>query len=306
MTMGRAVLFAAAAALAFASVAEAAPRKRKVDARVDTPRGQIVGQSHVERGRGYRTREAVVTGPNGGSGSVSAAQNWGRNDQGAFYHSERARSFPNGSSSSHVVDKQVDRDAGTLTTAKDHVFRDGTTRSVDSVVTKTGEGAYSLDRTVVGRNGETREQTGAFAVDKTESGRNVSGVVTTAKGDFAYDSAVSRGEEGWSRERSVTGPDGKVWTQSQSWTPDGEGPGGTYTGVRTNPDGTTAGKTVTRDFSDGTRTRSVDQTFRDGTSRSVDGVVTKTGDGTFVCDRVVVGRNGATREQSCDVTVTHE
>ncbi len=51
------------------------------------------------------------------------------------------------------------------TYARDTTFADGSTRAVDRTTTRDGEGGATVDRTVTGRNGETRTQTGVFTIE---------------------------------------------------------------------------------------------------------------------------------------------
>jgi len=48
------------------------------------------------------------------------------------------------------------------TYARDTTFADGSTRAIDRTTTRDGEGGAVVDRTVTGRDGETRTQTGVF------------------------------------------------------------------------------------------------------------------------------------------------
>lgn len=51
--------------------------------------------------------------------------------------------------------------------SRDVTYPDGTTRSVDRVRTGNGDGTGTIERTVTGRNGESRTQTGEYAVTVT-------------------------------------------------------------------------------------------------------------------------------------------
>lgn len=268
----------AVAAIAFtaltvsAAYSEADARGRRTQGQVTTQRGTYSGQAEVNRERGQRTRNAQVTGPNGGQRTVEDNRTW-------------------------------DREAGAYSHDRNTTYADGTNRNVDTDVVRTGEGQYSATRQVTGRNGETRTQTGDFTVTQTESGRNVSGDInTTNAGQIDYNRNVSRGAGTRAVESSATFEDGTSRTRSSS-TACAEGTCAS-SGVVTNRNG---GQTSW----DQTRTRTEtgvivdrDVTYPDGSSRSVDRERVGNGDGTGVINRSVTGRNGETRTQTGTYEVT--
>lgn len=73
--------------------------------------------------------------------------------------------FEDGSSISRSSDRTRTENGATY--SNDVTFRDGSTRSVDTVRTGNGDGTGVIERTVTGRNGETRTQTGAYEVTRT-------------------------------------------------------------------------------------------------------------------------------------------
>jgi hypothetical protein len=87
------------------------------------------------RTRGFRSRDAQVTGPKGGQRTVSDQRTWSRRD-GTYSH---------------------DRDVS---------FADGTSRTVDAGANRVAPGRWDYSRTVTGRNGETRTQDGAIVITK--------------------------------------------------------------------------------------------------------------------------------------------
>lgn len=129
---GTFIITAALALTAFAAPADA--RVRHVQATAQTQHGTFLGQSTVSRQPGLRTRDATITGPNGGQSSVYDQRAWG----GGTYSHDRDRTFANGD-----------------------------TRSVDTDATRTAPGEWSYERDVTGRNGETHSQTGTVTVTHT-------------------------------------------------------------------------------------------------------------------------------------------
>lgn len=137
MTQGRTFFTAALiAAGAFAAAAPADARVRSAAATVQTQHGTYQGQSTVQRTRGQRTRQVSVIGPNGGQTSITDQRQW--NAQAGTYSHDRTRAFANGD-----------------------------TRVVVADAARTAPGAWSAQRTVTGRNGQTRTQTGTIVRGRT-------------------------------------------------------------------------------------------------------------------------------------------
>lgn len=113
--------------LVIAGPAEA--RGRHVSGTWTTHRGTYSGSADVVRTRGFRSRDAQITGPNGGQRTVSDQRTWSRRD-GTYAH---------------------DRDVS---------FADGTSRTVDADANRVAPGTWDYSRTVTGRNGQTRTQDG--------------------------------------------------------------------------------------------------------------------------------------------------
>jgi hypothetical protein len=146
-----------------ASAAEADARTRRTQANVQTQRGQYQVRSEVNRSRGLRTRDAVVTGPAGRQSSVHDQRSWNAHD-------------------------------GTSAHVRQSTFANGDTRSVEANAVRTAPGEWSGVRTVTGRNGQTRTQSGDFSVERTENGRIVTGDIQTSNaGQIDYTREVSRG-----------------------------------------------------------------------------------------------------------------
>ncbi|MES1201316.1 MAG: hypothetical protein ABUS57_07680 [Pseudomonadota bacterium] len=133
MNMQRTFLFAALAAAALVIAAPASEaRGRHVSGSFQTQRGAVYqGQANVERGRGFRHRDATITGPRGRQTSVTDDRTWGQGE----YSRDHERTFANGD-----------------------------TRSVETNAERTAPGEWDAQRTVTGRNGNTRTQTGTFEV----------------------------------------------------------------------------------------------------------------------------------------------
>jgi hypothetical protein len=117
------------AGLSFAGAAEA--RERHVSGSWTTHRGVYPGSADVVRTRGFRSRDAQITGPNGGQRTVSDQRTWSRRD-GTYSH---------------------DRDVN---------FTDGTSRTVDADANRVSPGTWDYSRTVTGRNGNTRTWEGVI------------------------------------------------------------------------------------------------------------------------------------------------
>lgn len=131
------VLFAAALMTAGVFVtSEADARVRRGHATVQTDRGEYDVNSRVERRRGFRGRDAVITGPNGRQSSVHDQRTWNRRE-------------------------------GVRTHDRERVFANGDTRTVSSDAQRTEPGVWAYERDVTGRNGETRSQTGTVTIDRT-------------------------------------------------------------------------------------------------------------------------------------------
>jgi len=110
-------------------------RERHVSGTWTTHRGTYTGTADVVRTRGFRSRDAQITGPHGGQRTVSDQRTWSRRD-GAYTH-----------------DRQV-------------TFADGTSRTVDADAHRVSRGVWDYSRTVNGRNGETRTQDGRIVITK--------------------------------------------------------------------------------------------------------------------------------------------
>lgn len=130
-----AVLAAIAATALMASAGAADARVRHVSGTWQTPRGVFTGDSTVTRGRGFRDRNAVFTGPNGRQRTVQDNRTW-------------------------------DAQAGTYDRDHTVTYADGKTRTVDVDVQRTAPGQYAFERDVTGRNGQTRTQTGTYVIHR--------------------------------------------------------------------------------------------------------------------------------------------
>lgn len=242
LTLAAAVALTALAVPA-ASFDDAEARVRRAEGTLTTNRGTYSGNAEVRRSRGARDRSATVTGPNGGQRNVEDTRRWG---EGAYTHDRTT------------------------------TFNDGSRRTVESEVLRTGEGTYSGARQVTGRNGEVRVQTGDFTVDRTENGRVINGDInTTNAGQIDYSREVTRSDGVRSVDATATFEDGSSISRSSDR-------------IRT----------------ENGATYSNDVTFRDGSTRSVDTVRVGNGDGTGVIDRTVTGRNGNTRTQTGTYEIT--
>jgi hypothetical protein len=262
-----AAILVASGVLAAANEAAAEQRGRRGQATIHTERGTFQARGEVRRERGVRTRERSVTGPNGGETSVRDERRWDR-EEGA-YSRDRVRTFPNGD-----------------------------TRSVEVDAQQTGAGAWSAQREVTGRNGQTRTQSGEFTGARTEDGRVVTGDIQTQNhGQVDYQREVTRENGTRSVNASATFEDGAQITRSSTGSCDGAG-NCVSEGAVANRQGETTRWTQSRarDGADVTRAREV--TFSDGATRSVDVARDGYGDGTGSVERTVTGRNGETRSQS--------
>lgn len=263
----------AASSVAFAAEADA--RVRRGQASVETQRGVYQGQSRVERTRGHRSREASVIGPNGRQSSVSDDRSWNR-QQGTYSH-----------------DRQ-------------RIFANGDTRSVEADAQRTAPGEWSAQRSVVGRNGETRTQSGTFNAERTENGRAISGDIQTSNaGQVDYQRQVSRGPDGRSVTASATFEDGSSVSRSTHGACDGAGTCSRDT-VLTDRAGQSTQIEEQRTRTENGAIYQRDTTFADGSQRSVDRERAGNGDGSGVFNRRVVGRNGQTREQNGAYSVSRE
>ena len=121
------------AGLAFAGEAQA--RERHVSGVWSTHRGTYTAHADVVRTRGFRSRNAVITGPNGGQRTVSDERAWSRRD-GTYSHDRRV------------------------------TFADGTSRTVNADAHRVAPGTWDYSRTVTGRNGATRTVDGTIVVRK--------------------------------------------------------------------------------------------------------------------------------------------
>ncbi len=266
----------AMAALALSAVtfsaADADARVRRSQGSVATQHGTVTGQSEVRRQEGTRQRSTVWTGPNGGQRTVEDTQS-------------------------------VNREAGTYNRDRTTTFNDGTTRTLDTDVQRTGEGTYSATRSVTGRNGETRTQTGDFAVQKTETGRVVTGDInTTNRGQIDYTREVSHQEGVRSVNSSATFEDGTSVSRAST----GSCANGACSSstTLTNRAGETTQIEQSRARTENGAVYSRDTTFSDGSTRAVDAERVGNGDGTGTVTRTVTGRDGETRTQTGTYSVT--
>lgn len=196
-----------------------------------------------------------------------------------------------------TIQDQRTRTQGARTHDRTTTYRDGSSRSVNSQAERTGDNTFSANRTVTGRNGQTRSQSGDFSVNRTDSGRTIQGEIATSNhGQVDYSREVSRNDGVRSVSSQATFEDGtSISRASQGGCADGVcGASGTVTG---RGGGVTAWEqTRTRTETGATFAR--DTTFPDGTTRSVEAERVGNGDGTGAINRTVTGRNGQTRTQT--------
>ena len=158
------------------------------------------------------------------------------------------------------------------------------------------------ERTITGRNGETRTQTGDFAVAKTADGRTVTGDINTPNaGQIDYSKTVARTENGRSVNAVSTFEDGTTRTRASS-TACADGTCATE-GALTRRNGNELTRAATRTKTDDGSVKSATTTFADGTTRNLDRDVSHE-DGQVVIDRNVTGRGGETRKQTGNFVVT--
>lgn len=270
--------FAAVAAIAMTALTvsaafdDADARTRRAQGSVATQRGTVSGASETVRERGARSRDTTVTGANGRTRSTQDDRAWSREN-------------------------------GTYTHDRTTTYNDGSQRSVDTDVLRTGEGTYSASREVTGRNGETRIQTGEFTATQTETGRAISGAInTTHAGQVDYQRDVSREDGVRSVNASATFEDGTSINRASSASCADNSCASS--GVVTNRNGGQTSWDQTRTRTEDGATRSRDVTYADGTTRSVDQERVGNGDGTGVVSRTITGRNGETRTQTGEYEVT--
>ncbi len=137
---------------------------------------------------------------------------------------------------SRLAEKNWDRQSGTGSYSATTTRADGKTGSRQGTVTRTGPGTYTVEGTRTGTNGKTSEvektitrnpdgsravqsittgpEGGTRTVDstvrKTEQGRGVTGVYSTSGGKSgAFESNVTRTDNGVIKEQSATNPDGQ-------------------------------------------------------------------------------------------------
>ncbi|MBY0564689.1 MAG: hypothetical protein K2P58_10925 [Hyphomonadaceae bacterium] len=270
--MSRTTKLAALAAVALialpvvAIAGDADARERRARGSVETARGTYQGEASTVRQRGQRTRDATITGPNGGQRTVHDEQNWNRRE-------------------------------GVYTRDRTTIFNDGTQRTLDTDVLRTGRGTYSASREVTGRNGETRVQTGDFTRTRTENGRTLTGDINTSNhGQIDYQRNISREDGVRSVNSSATFEDGTSITRASTGSCDA----GTCTsqGLVTNRNGGQTSWDASRTRTENSAIRERDITYADGTTRSIDYERIGNGDGTGVINRSVTGRNGETRTQT--------
>lgn len=268
MRTSHSLLLGLVAAGAFAAaVDDADARVRRGQATVETPRGVFQGQGSVQRQRGERVREGVITGPNGGQTSVTDQRTWNR-QEGVASH-DRERVFPNGD-----------------------------TRTVEADAWRTAPGEWSAQRTVTGVDGEVRAQSGDFSTARTESGRITTGDIQTSNhGQIDYSREVAREDGVRTVNSSATFEDGTSIARSSVGSCDGQGACERSTDF-TNRAGETTQIEESRVRDGATVTYDRDATFADGTTRSVDRERVGNGDGTGVVTRTVTGRDGDTRTQT--------
>lgn len=261
------LIAAAAIAVTFAPIADAAARERRSSGSVTTQRGTIQGDSVRTRQPGQATRDATITGPNGRQQTVSQR-------------------------------RQRDVAAGTASTDRTRTFSDGSSRNVNNQLERTGQGTYEVDRTVTGRNGETRTQSGQFETTRTENGRNTTGQIQTQNaGSIDYNRDVTRSENGRAVSSTATFEDGTSLSRA-SQTACAQGAGCTTSATVTNRQGREVSSTQNVQRTQTGAALARDTTFADGTTRSVDTVTTRNGDGSASAARTVTGRNGQTRSQT--------
>lgn len=265
-----------AAALAFTPVLTAFDaadaRERHVRGQVTTQRGTVQGDRTTVRQRGARTQNTTITGPNGGQRTTQDQRTWDRRD-GVYTHDRTT------------------------------TFNDGSQRTVDTDVLRTGRGTYSASREVTGRNGETRVQTGDFTRTRTENGRSLTGDInTTNYGQIDYRRDVSRENGVRSVNSSATFEDGSSITRASS----GSCANGSCSssGVITNRNGGQTSWEQSRTRTENGATHERDVTFADGTTRSIEAERIGNGDGTGMVNRTVTGRDGETRTQTGTYEVT--
>lgn len=274
MSFQKPALAVALFAAATLSVGVAEARGRMAHGEFQTRRGTAVGDRTVTKERGLRSATSTWTGPGGKSTSMTDT-------------------------------RAVDRAAGTYSHDRQRTFSDGSTRSVDTDVQKTGDGTFSGTRTVTGRNGETRTQTGDFATTKTEDGRSLTGTIQTQNhGEVDYQRDVSHADGVRSVNSSATFEDGTSRTRSTSTSRDPATGVVTTNGTFTNRNGAATTVSNVRTPTDTGATVNRDITYPDGSTRSVDRTTTVTGPGTADVTRTVTGRDGETRTQTGTVVVT--
>jgi hypothetical protein len=131
----KAAACAAAVIAGLALAGEAQARERHVSATWTTHRGTYSGHADVARTRGFRSRDAVITDPNGGQRTVSDQRTWSRAN-------------------------------GTYTHDRDVTFADGTSRTVNADAHRIAPRTWAYSRTVTGRDGETRTWDATIIIPK--------------------------------------------------------------------------------------------------------------------------------------------
>jgi len=165
------VSLVSALALAFAAPAQAEEgktRKWKKNTQVETQRGTYEGSKSVERGKGWRNTQSTRTGPGGKSVETETGQSWGKTDTGFQSSGGGTRTYDDGSTASRDWQREIDTQAKTRTKSGEREFRDGTTASGSSEVTKTGEGQYDYNKTYTNRDGEEYSKSGTVTITKDE------------------------------------------------------------------------------------------------------------------------------------------
>jgi hypothetical protein len=121
------------AGLAFAGAADA--RERHVSATRMTHRGTYTGSADVVRTRGLRSRDALITGPNGGQRTVSDQRTWSLR-------------------------------SGTYSRDRNVIFADGASRIVDADANRVAPGTWDYSRSITRHSGETRTQEGTIVFSR--------------------------------------------------------------------------------------------------------------------------------------------
>lgn len=79
----------------------------------------------------------------------------------------RSTELTNRAGQTTSIEESRVRDGNTVNYERDTTFADGTTRSIDRDRIGNGDGTGAINRTVTGRDGDTRTQTGEYEVERT-------------------------------------------------------------------------------------------------------------------------------------------